>query len=167
MQIKPLSAPCGGQLPRWMSHVIHIRLRTPKYEKTTHVLQAPIGDQEYAEQEAGQLSTAMKLLLDALNTMGDVHVAFTVLRSYFGACCVVYTQRVGLPTLAMIAADVFDSKIEETLRRMLGVALPLDTFRDLQVPISEETPTFELGYSLPSHWRLLHISFRSRSTILS
>eukprot|EP00171_Calliarthron_tuberculosum_P010506 IDg10506t1 len=115
------------------------------YGGGTHVLQAPIGDVEYVEEAVLTQVKGMQPLLDAVAEMGDMHVAFTLLRSCFGACRLSHTLRCVPSTLVMRGAMLFDSMIEDALRRLLGGTLPHATFRELQLPVNTPQPSFGVG----------------------
>jgi len=43
------------------------------------------------------------------------------------------------------AASLYDSKLEATLRQIIGGALPRDVFRELQLPVKSASPSFGVG----------------------
>lgn len=88
-----------------------------------------------------QVQTMMPLL-DAATSMEDAYVAFTLLRSFFGACRLSYTLCVVPYTMAMRGAVAFDPMIEDSMRRLLGGSLSREYFRELQPPVKSNTPTF-------------------------
>lgn len=87
----------------------------------------------------------MNPLLDAVISMDEAHVVFTLPRSFFGACRLTYTLRVVPSTLLIRRAVEFDELIEDAIRRLLGGSLSHDNFRELQLPVIIKTLTFVVG----------------------
>jgi len=109
----------------------------------TKVLQAPVGDGAFMCQAVIDQVREAKPLLEAIAEMDDMHVAFFLLRTCFGSCRIAYTLRAVPPSVSKIGAKLFDDLLALTLRRLLGGALPSESFAELQLPVN--TPTFGVG----------------------
>ena len=115
------------------------------YCSGTKVLQVPVGDLASIETMVTEQVDETQTLLDAIADLEDGHVAFFLLRSCFGSCRLAYTLRC-VPTAASLRpARLYDSKIEDTLRRIIGGVLPHDSFAELQLPVKSPRPSFGVG----------------------
>ena len=108
-------------------------------------MQVPVGDLASIETMVVEQVEQSQVLLDAIADLPDGHVAFFLLRSCFGSCRLAYTLRC-VPTEASLrAARLYDGKLEDALRRLIGGVLPSGTFPELQLPVKYPRPSFGVG----------------------
>ncbi len=117
------------------------------FTPVTRVMQAPVGECEAVTAALTDEVRSLRPFFDALAALEDAHVAFTLLRSCFSACRVMYWLRVTPTQQAAPAAALFDEYIAQAFRSLVGNDLDAELWPELQLPVRSAQPTFGVGLS--------------------
>ncbi len=120
------------------------RVTTPMHS----VLTAPIGCHRSIMNDILRQVELLQPLLGELQLLDNAQTALTLLRRCLGTCRIMHMLRVTPPTATRQAARRYDEMMRDALASLMGGVLPMDTFRELQLPICnlpDEQPTFGMG----------------------
>ena len=114
----------------------------------TQLLRTPIGSTEYSRCTVLQHVRNLAQPMEQLGELADAHVAFTILRSCFGACRINYVMRACPPSIAEEGAKHYDELTACTLRSLSAGAISTEMMHEFRLPVrldEAENPHFGIG----------------------